>query len=129
MAWIGAEAAKAYLEQTKPELIQANNTSGLPAQGPVTGNVEGAPPVDAGQQGKHVPGHPNSMPGEKTQWPEGETGVDLTQEAWTKGRQTPNPNVRVWDSGRVVGPNGETGVNVKYNPSTGLIHGYPVFPK
>ena len=30
----------------------------LPRQGPVTGNRK-APPVDAGKQGKHVPGHQN----------------------------------------------------------------------
>lgn len=37
-----------------------------------------------------------------------------------------NPNVRVWDTGRRIGANGETKVNVKYAPSKDTIHGYPV---
>ncbi|WP_346876399.1 RHS repeat-associated core domain-containing protein [Clostridium sp. UBA5712] len=33
------------------------NTSNLTNQGKVIGNIKGAPPVDAGKQGKHVIGH------------------------------------------------------------------------
>jgi len=52
--------------------------------------------------------------------------VDLTQEGWLKGRVTKNPDVRVWDTGRPIGANGETKVNVKYATSKGTIHGYPI---
>lgn len=52
--------------------------------------------------------------------------MDLTQEGWLKWRVTKNPDVRVWDTGRPIGANGETKVNVKYAPSKGTIHGYPV---
>jgi len=104
------------------------NTSGLQNQGPVIGSVKGAPPVDAGSQKKHVLTHPGSIP-EKTQWPEGETGVDLTQEGWLNGqsvKKTPHEEVRVWDTGKVIGNNGETRVKVHMKEKTGMIHGYPV---
>ncbi|WP_346876400.1 MULTISPECIES: hypothetical protein [unclassified Clostridium] len=55
--------------------------------------------------------------------------MDLTQEGWLKGRITKNPNVRVWDTGRVIESNGETQVNVKYSPTGGTIHGVPSFKK
>lgn len=102
------------------------NTSSLPNQGSVDGGIPDAPRVHAGKQGKHVIGHPNFDSKEKTSWPEGEDGVELTQEGWMKGRVLPgNSSVRVWDTGRVIGPNGETKVNVKFAPSDGMIHGYP----
>jgi len=104
-----------------------DNTSNLPNQNAVSGNVKGAPSVDAGKQGKHVSGHPNNDP-TKSQWPKGETGVDETQEAWLKGMPKPNnPNVKIWDAGKVVGRDGQTKVNVKYSPSDGLIHGFPTW--
>lgn len=63
----------------------------------------------------------------KSSWSEGETGIDLTQEAWLKGESRgSNGNVKIWDIGRVIGPNGEIKVNVKRTPSNGMIHGYPV---
>lgn len=101
----------------------------LPSQGNVTAGVKGAPNVDAGKQGKHVHGHNNSKENnssldEKTYWPEGENGVELTQEAWMKGTSTGN-GIKVWDAGKVVGENGERGVRV-HQDSKGNIHGYPV---
>ncbi|WP_346894021.1 RHS repeat-associated core domain-containing protein [Clostridium sp. UBA871] len=109
-----------------------NNKSNLPNQGKVFENVKGAPPVDAGNQGKNVINHLNnkfleSEGKNKSLWPEGENGVDLTQEGWLKGEpKLKNSNVRVWDTGRPIGANGETKVNVKYAPSKDTIHGYPV---
>jgi hypothetical protein len=102
------------------------DSTGLPADGAV-GSLPGAPLVDAGSQKKHVPTHPGSLP-DKSQWPSGENGVDLTQEAWLKGRtikKQPGEEVRVWDTGRVIGPNGETKVKVHMKEKTGMIHGYP----
>jgi hypothetical protein len=90
---------------------------------PNQGTVPGAPPVDAGNQGKHVPGHHNNDPN-KSQWKEGETGVTETQEAWLHGRPAKGGTV-VWDTGKVVGQNGETAVRVHVNDK-GHIHGYPV---
>ncbi|RJE91291.1 hypothetical protein D3P07_04350 [Paenibacillus sp. 1011MAR3C5] len=104
------------------------NVTKLPNQGIVTGNVQGAPKVDAGKQGKHVYGHNNHDPN-KTSWGRGQDGVNLTQEGWMKGTPTSNSDkVRVWDTGKPIGPNGETGVRVHMD-GKGNIHGYPVDPK
>jgi len=66
----------------------------LPNQGPIS-EIPDAPDVDAGKQGKHVPGHPNDDK-TKSQWNEGETGVKETQEAWANGRVVkPDGSVRV----------------------------------
>jgi len=79
----------------------------------VDAGVPGAPKVDAGKQGKHVLGHPDSMPGKKTQWPEGEDGVKLTQEAWVKGTVVkPDGSVKIYDFHKPIGVNGETRVKV-----------------
>lgn len=96
----------------------------LPIQGKVTDkNHKNSPPVDAGKQGKHVPGHNNDRG--KSQWPEGRNGVKETQEAWGKGRFVKDDNsVKTYDFGRRVGPNGEIRVKV-YGDSKGSIHGYP----
>ena len=111
---------------TQPESnAEEAGKSNLPNQGTVQGNIEGAPPVDAGKQGKHVPGHPNDIAG-KSQWKPGENGVDETQEAWQNGTELPD-GTRVWDTGKVVGQDGETGVRVSID-SDGNIHGYPVNP-
>ena len=99
------------------------NTSGLPSQGEVDAGVENAPPVDAGKQGKHVPGHPNNIPG-KSQWKEGSTGVEETQKGWINGQEA-RGETKVWDTGKEVGQNGETGVRV-HSDKSGRIHGYPV---
>ncbi|MCL2610829.1 MAG: hypothetical protein FWE02_04025 [Defluviitaleaceae bacterium] len=103
----------------------AGEEKSLPNQGTVDGGIPNAPPVDAGKQGKHVEGHPNNI-SEKSQWKDGETGVRETQKGWVEG-QTARGNTRVWDTGRVVGKNGETGVRV-HKDSRGNIHGYPVNP-
>ena len=92
----------------------------LPNQGEADGGVEGAPPVDAGKQGKHVPGHNNEVEG-KSKWNVGETGVKETQEAWVNGRATgkKDGSVRVGQS--------SGGRNIKvHQDKKGKIHGYPV---
>ena len=99
----------------------------LPNQGEVTDKKykNKTAPVDAGKQGKHVPGHNNNNKN-KSQWPKGTNGVQETQEAWEKGRFVKDDNsVKTYDFGRKVGPNGETRVKV-HGDSKGLIHGYPV---
>ncbi len=102
------------------------SSTNLPNQGVVKGNVPGAPPIDAGKQGKHVPGHNNNNPS-KSQWQAGNDGVDLTQKGWLNGETLPD-GTRVWDTGSVIGNNGETGVRVHRSQKTGDIHGYPVNP-
>jgi hypothetical protein len=100
--------------------------SRLPNQGRVS-EIYGAPSVDAGKQGKHVQGHNNSNL-KKSQWRAGETGVRETQEAWMSGQldeAVRDGSVRIWDTGTIVGSNGETGVRVHID-SRGNIHGYPV---
>ncbi|MCI5141230.1 MAG: hypothetical protein D3909_05790, partial [Candidatus Electrothrix sp. ATG1] len=92
----------------------------LSNQGDVDGGVEGAPPVDAGKQGKHVPGHNNEVEG-KSKWNIGETGVKETQEAWINGKATgrKDGSVRVGQA--------SDGRNVKvHQDKKGKIHGYPV---
>ena len=116
------------LDFPKKSNITLANTSDIPSQGTIDGGVEGAPPVDAGKQGKHVPGHPNYNPnGEKSSWKDGTSGIPETQEGWLKGEVLPD-GTRVWDSGKELGTNGQTGVRV-HGDSKGNIHGYPVDPK
>lgn len=95
----------------------------LPNQGVIRGDVEGAPGVDAGKQGKHVIGH-NNYNSKKSTWVEGSNGVTETQEAWIKGTPAKN-GTRVYETGKVVGTQGETGVRVHMD-GNGYIHGYPV---
>ena len=97
----------------------------LASQGHVDAGVSGAPKVDAGKQGKHVPGHGNNV-STKSQWGGGKNGVVETQEAWVKGTPVkPDGSVRVHDFGKPIGPNGETRVKVHMD-GKGNIHGYPV---
>ncbi|PRT10856.1 hypothetical protein C6352_12115 [Bacillus thuringiensis] len=97
----------------------------LASQGHVDAGVSGAPKVDAGKQGKHVPGHGNNV-STKSQWGAGKNGVVETQEAWVKGTLVkPDGSVRVHDFGKPIGPNGETRVKVHMD-GKGNIHGYPV---
>ena len=119
--------APSTIDRTFPNTNILNaNTSDIPSQGSVDGGIEGAPPVDAGKQGKHVPCHPNNMPG-KSQWKDGTSGVRETQEGWLKCK-TLADGTKVWDSGHVVGENDETGVRV-HQDEQGNIHGYPVDPE
>lgn len=99
-------------------IVYVANESSLPNQGPVS-EVPDAPPVNAGQQGKHVPGHPNYTPS-KSQWEKGENGVRETQEAWKNGKTVrPDGSVRV---GRA-----SDGRRIKvHRGKHGYIHGYPV---
>lgn len=72
-----------------------------------------------------MPGHNNNNPS-KSQWPQGQDGVDLTQGAWQNGKTLPD-GTKVWDTGKPTGPNGETGVRVHID-GKGNLHGYPVDP-
>ncbi|WP_186321409.1 DNRLRE domain-containing protein [Bacillus sp. FJAT-22090] len=97
----------------------------LPGQGTVDAGVKGAPKVDAGKQGKHVPGHGNNV-STKSQWKKGQNGVQYTQEAWMKGTVVkPDGSVKIYDFGKPVGPNGATKVKVHLDKK-GNIHGYPI---
>ena len=99
-----------------------NEEETLPRQGLVEGNPD-APPVDAGKQGKHVPGH-NNHDKNRSSWPKGKNGVKQTQEAWENG--VPDPKV---PSGKVkigIASDG-TVVRVHINDK-GAIHGYPLYP-
>ena len=100
--------------------IDNPNKSNLPDHGP-TSEIPDAPAVDAWEQGKHVPGHPNSREG-KTQWGEGETGVQQTQEAWKNGQVVRDPSkgeIRVGES--------SDGRTVRVHKGRhGWIHGYPL---
>ena len=106
----------ASLAKTTPE--EAEET--LPRQGPVSEDPD-APPVDAGKQGKHVPGHNNYDP-KKSSWPKGKTGVQQTQEAWKNGSpdpKKPDGSVRIG-----VASDGTT-VRV-HKGANDWIHGYPI---
>lgn len=99
-------------------------TEKLPNQGKVTGNVEDAPNVDAGKQGKHVSSHNNYNPNKST-WANESNGVVETQQGWLNGFDAKG-GTKVWDTGKIVGTNGETGVRVHID-GQGNLHGYPVF--
>lgn len=62
----------------------------------------------------------------KSMWPEGQNGVATTQQGWLNGTQLVD-GTRIWDTGKVIGNNGETAVRVHMNKE-GSIHGYPVNP-
>lgn len=119
------DVKKAQKKWEEAEKSKGASEDELPNQSTVKGDVKGAPSVDAGKQGKHVPGHNNNNKN-KSQWPEGKTGVKETQEGWQKGTELPD-GTKVWDSGKPIGPNGETGVRVHID-GKGNIHGYPVNP-
>lgn len=93
----------------------------LPNQGEVS-EIPDAPPVDAGKQGKHIPGHNNNDP-TKSQWLEGETGVKQTQEGWKNG----NPDPKVSDGSVRIGQSEGKDVRVHIDKK-GRIHGYPLEP-
>ena len=90
----------------------------LPQQGTVSEVVD-APAVDAGKQGKHVPGHQNNDEN-KSQWNEGEDGVKQTQEAWQNGETVkPDGSVKIGQS--------SDGRTIKVHmDQRGHIHGYPI---
>lgn len=121
------ESAFTYLKLKAVGTKVVDPDSKLPNQGKVTDEEHAdSPHVDAGKQGKHVPGHNNSD-SSKSQWPKGKNGVKETQEAWEKGKTIkPDGTVREYDFKRAVGPNKETKVRVHKSTSDGLIHGYPV---
>lgn len=120
--------------QQKSVVLTVKNTSDIPSQGMIKGQVNGAPIVHAGNQGKHVVGHPNQAQTNKDSlWiGNGSESVYWTQKAWQEGREAKydaksGEITKVFNTGgAIVGRNGETTVMVKYAPSTGSIHGYPV---
>ena len=118
-------AEKAKDEKTEPpqSLDDEDQSVDLPNQGKVS-KIPGAPPVDAGKQGKHVPGHNNNDPN-KSQWPVGENGVKQTQEAWQNGNVDPKGSP--YGSVKKGFSNDGTFVRVHIG-ADGSIHGYPIFP-
>ena len=115
---MSAAAVGVVLAEAEDDDTETENKK-LPNQGDVS-EIEDAPPVDAGKQGKHVPGHNNNNP-KKSQWNPGETGVKETQEAWKNGTDVPDRNgtIRIGESsdGRVIR------VHID---QAGKIHGYPI---
>ncbi|MBC1531084.1 hypothetical protein HCJ07_12065 [Listeria booriae] len=119
---LGDDAIEATARTASPKVpsvpVIGSKTDKLPHQGNVDGGVPGAPPVNAGDQGKHVTTHNNSTPDIKTQWPDGENGVALTQKAWLEGTPIkPDGSVRKWTDGKIT-------IRVHINKK-GEIHGYP----
>ena len=106
------------ISYSKSSLSKKEET--LPRQGRVSEDPD-APPVDAGKQGKHVPGHNNHDPS-KSSWPKGKNGVKQTQEAWKNG--TPDPK-KPDGSVRIGTASDGTVVRVHQN-AEGFIHGYPI---
>ena len=107
-------------EEAESSVPEVGDSAGeLPQQGNVT-VVPGAPPVEAGKQGKHVHGHKNNDPN-KSQWSPGENGVRQTQEAWKNSQAHPSkPNTRIGIS--------NDGRTIEIKVSNNGIHGYPIFP-
>ena len=101
------------------DVKEVGDNDELPQQGNVT-SVPDVPSVEAGKQGKHVPGHKNYNP-DKSSWNKGENGVRQTQEAWKNSKPHPKkPNTRVG-----VSSDGRT-IEIKFGKKG--IHGYPIFP-
>lgn len=118
--WIANLVQTVYTSQTQDTKVPEET---LPQQGLVEGDPE-APPVNAGKQGKHVPGHNNHDP-ERSSWPEGQNGVSQTQEAWKNG--VPDPKV---PSGKVRIGKANDGTIVRVHiDDKNTIHGYPLYPK
>ena len=118
-----AEAVVDWVQEATDTAPDAPQTGGLPNQGTVSEDPE-APPVDAGKQGKHVPGHNNNTNPDKSTWRPGENGVKETQEAWKNGKEVPGRNgtVRIGTS--------SDGRTIKvHRDKSGNIHGYPIYPK
>ena len=118
--------------EPRPTVVTGPNDK-VPNQGKVIGPVEGAPPISAEKQGKHISGHNNNTNAKKnlkegeekkSEWKDGTNGVKETQEGWLNGTELPD-GTKVWDAGEVVGTKGETAVRV-HSDTKGTIHGYPV---
>ena len=115
------EKKKDEVEDPPQSLDDSDNS--LPNQGEVS-EIPDAPPVDAGKQGKHVPGHNNNDP-DRSQWPAGSNGVKETQEAWQNG--TVDPTGRPFGSVRIGQSSDGRFIRVHID-GAGRIHGYPIFP-
>jgi hypothetical protein len=69
-------------------------------------------------------GHPGNVPG-KSLFTSGVDPVYETQNAWLKGAPVPGqPQARSYDTGKVIGQNGETWIKVHID-GQGNIHGVP----
>jgi len=102
------------------------NTSDIPdiPQTVKLTKIDGAPPVEANKQGKHLQGHPYQVHS-KTIFQPGIDHVYETQNAWIKGSDVPGqPGAKSYDTGKVIGQNGETWIKVQ--SSSNGIHGYPI---
>ena len=112
----------ALRSKSKIRLLRSSSDK-LPNQGLVSAEkIPGAPLVDAGKQGKHIVGHNNCNP-EKSLWPAGENGVELTQEAWVKGKLTRKSDKTVKKYTK-----GDLKIKVHIDEN-GYIHGYPDYPQ
>lgn len=100
------------------------NKSDIPSQGTVSKDPD-APPVNAGQQGKHVKGHPNDTDPGRSKFADGVDHVAETQNAWKKGSPVPGqPQARSYNTGKRIGSKGEKHIKVVMDDA-GTIHGYP----
>jgi len=114
------------INQPKKRGWSRKNTSDIPDSGLVKGPVSGAPPVNAGQQGKHVSGHPNHTDPRKSVWGPNVDHVAETQNAWVNGKPVPGqPQTRSYNTGKPIGENGETWIKV-HREEGGSIHGVPI---
>lgn len=127
LAHIGAKLVITIVEYLTEQWAYSSSTimhsaeETLPQQGLVEGDPE-APPVDAGKQGKHVPGHNNYDEG-KSAWPEGQNGVQQTQEAWQNG--VPDPKKP--DGSVRIGIASDGTIVRVHMDGRHAIHGYPLF--
>ena len=111
----GTEAPKSITKPKDTPKEIDDSADSLPQQGKVSA-VPDAPPVDAGNQGKHVIGHKNNTDPRRSTWERGENGVRQTQEAWKNSKQIA-PNVR-------IGPS-KDGRRIKIHFGNKGLHGYP----
>jgi len=122
------DAINSLFDKPTPEEVpdtspDAPSTDGkLPNQGEVS-EIPDAPPVNAGKQGQHVPGHNNDNDPKKSKWKPGENGVRQTQEAWQNGKEVPRRQ------GKIRIGQSSDGRTIKVHiDGSGTIHGYPIFP-
>jgi len=103
----------------EPKKVAENGP--FPQQGKVTAGVDGAPPVLAGDQGKHIVGHQGAKDPNRTFWPAGENGVKSTQEAFLK------PIWKSQDGSIMLGRDSKGRlIRIHVSNSKGGIHGYPL---
>ncbi len=118
-AMIKAHRQQNIVNSSDEVKVIGDDAKELPNQGSVSGGVEGAPPVDAGSQGKHVSGHKKEIKG-RSKWKVGENGVRPTQEAWENRRP-----VDTGREGEVWEGVSNDGREIRGHSSKKGIHGYP----